>query len=113
MKRIRIENRQCNHIADQYKLSKINKASATFDPLETTEPYTNENDVTLDLLAEESRNNAFVISGTKSPNVENAGRELTSESSADQGLVLVQKVGKKLSCKHCGHSWIFSVRVIY
>ena len=47
-----IENRHRNRIADQYKLRKINKAAATFDPLETTEP--DNSDVILDLLAEES-----------------------------------------------------------
>jgi hypothetical protein len=47
-------------LAGEYRLDKIGKAAIDFDPLETTEPDTNDNDVTLDLVAEESKVNALV-----------------------------------------------------
>jgi hypothetical protein len=63
-----IENRQRNHIADHYKLSKIYKAAATSDPLETTEP--DSDNVTLDPLADESSSNVCDKSGLTLAQVE-------------------------------------------
>ena len=62
-----IENRQRNHIADHYKLSKIYKAS-NLDPLETTEP--DSDNVTLDPLADESSSNVCDKSGLTLAQVE-------------------------------------------
>lgn len=102
------ENHKRNREHDIANLSKISEPGRNFDPLETTEP--DNDNVTLDLLAEESKSsNVFAISRTKSKTpIENARREQTSDTSADQGLILLQKVGKKLQCRHCGHRWIFS-----
>jgi hypothetical protein len=53
-----IENKRLDHVADQHKLRPINKATATSDPLTTHE--SDDNDITLDLLAEKSEWGALV-----------------------------------------------------
>ena len=53
-----IENKRRDHVADQHKRRRINKAAATFDPLTTQE--SDANDITLDLLAEKSEWGALV-----------------------------------------------------
>ena len=53
-----IENKQLDHVADQHTLRLINKAAATFDPLTTHE--SDDNDITMDLLAEKSEWGALV-----------------------------------------------------
>ena len=52
-----IKNKRRDHVADQHKLRRINKAAETFDPLTTQE--SDANDVTLD-LAEKSEWGALV-----------------------------------------------------
>ena len=103
-----IENKRRNQSLDQHRINKIRKAVATFDPLITQEP--DANDVTIDLLAEES-SNALVRNQYLEPessNVDNCSGQ-TSDTRTDQGaLVIVQKMGIKLHCKRCDHSWIFS-----
>ena len=59
-----IENKRLDHVADHHKLRPINKAAATSDPLTTHE--SDDNDISLDLLAEKSEWGALVKSRAKS-----------------------------------------------
>ena len=105
-----IENKRRNHVADQHKLKRITKAAATFDPLTTQEP--DANDVTLDLLAEESECGVLVNKSrakssdtdTDTDTVAILDRQ-TSDTSIDKELVLIQKMGLRLYRKNCGNLW--------
>ncbi|MGA9843481.1 MAG: hypothetical protein WBQ25_14315 [Nitrososphaeraceae archaeon] len=107
-----IENKRRSHVADQHKLKRITKAAATFDPLTTQEP--DANDVTLDLLAEESECGVLVNKSrakssdtdtdTDTDTVAILDRQ-TSDTSIDKELVLIQKMGLRLYCKNCGNLW--------
>ncbi|MGA9843352.1 MAG: hypothetical protein WBP64_10915 [Nitrososphaeraceae archaeon] len=106
-----IENKRRNHVADQHKLRRINKAAATFDPLTAQEP--DANDVTLDLLAEESECGVLVnksrakSSDNYTDTVAILDRQ-TSDTTLDKELVLIQKMGLRLYCKNCGDLWVYS-----
>ena len=71
-----IENKRRDHVADQHKLRRINKAAVTFDPLTTQE--SDANDVTIDLLAEKSEWGALV----------NKSRAKSSETYTDTVAIL-------------------------
>jgi hypothetical protein len=71
------ENKRRNQSIDQRRINKIRKAATTFEPLTTREP--DANNVTLDLLAEESFN-ALVRNQhlePESPNVDNCSGQIS------------------------------------